>query len=94
MISRVKDSGVMKPKKRGNAPISKKDGRPIEIHHDNQNASGPFREMHASDHRYGRNYKKNHPNHAKKSEIDRKKFRKDKRKYWASEWDKGRWNKE
>ena len=51
MESRVPDSEVEIPNKRGNAPTSKKDGKPIEIHHDEQNPNGPFKEMHSSDHR-------------------------------------------
>ena len=43
---------------RGNAPVSNKDGKPIEIHHNDQKPLGPFDEMHPSDHRYGENYKK------------------------------------
>ncbi len=92
MKSRVENSEVIKPNKRGNAPISKKDNRPIEIHHDEQNPNGPFFEMHPSNHRYGQNYKKNHPNYNKKSKINRKEFKKATRKYWSKEWDNGRWD--
>jgi hypothetical protein len=93
MKTRVPDDEITPPIKRGNAPISKKDKRPIEIHHEGQDPNGPFHEMHASDHRYGDNYKKNHPNYNGQSRIDRKQFRKDVRKYWESEWDRGRFNK-
>ncbi|SHN02816.1 intein C-terminal splicing region [Anaerosporobacter mobilis DSM 15930] len=91
MESRVPDSEVEIPNKRGNAPTSKKDGKPIEIHHDEQNPNGPFKEMHPSDHRYGENYKKNHFNYNQKSKVDRTQFRKWKNEYWNSEWDNGRW---
>ena len=48
--------------------------------------------MHPSDHRYGENFKINHPIIGETSQIDRKQFRKDRRKYWRSEWDSGRWD--
>ena len=90
MQQRVSNSEITPPSVRGNAPISKKDGLPIEIHHLNQNADGPFVEMHATDHRYGENYKKNHSNYNGASTINRKQFRADKNEYWKHEWDKGR----
>jgi hypothetical protein len=90
MKTRVPNNEISPPKNRGNAPISNIDHRPIEIHHEGQNPDGPFHEMHPSDHRYGDNYKKNHPNFDGNSKIDRKQFRKDTRKYWEKEWDSGR----
>ncbi|WP_427392370.1 HNH/ENDO VII family nuclease [Geobacillus icigianus] len=93
MKTRIPNNEIFAPNKRGNAPISKKDNRPIEIHHEGQNPNGPFHEMHASDHRFGENYKMNHPCYNEKSGIDRKQFRKDVRKYWESEWDRGRFDK-
>ena len=90
MQKRVPNSEINSPTTRGNAPISKKDGRPIEIHHVNQQPNGPYKEMHPSDHRYGQNYKFNHPNYKGKSTIDRTQFRKDTRSYWEHEWDSGR----
>lgn len=92
MQNRVPNNEVTPPNKRGNAPISNKDGKPIEIHHNNQEPLGPFDEMHPSDHRYGENYKNNHPNYNGKSKIDRTQFREWKREYWEQEWDNGRWN--
>ena len=92
MQNRVPNNEVSLPNKRGNAPISNKDGREIEIHHDKQQPLGPFEEMHPSDHRYGENYKKNHPNYKKKSKVDRTQFNKWKKEYWENEWDNGRWN--
>jgi hypothetical protein len=47
---------------KGNAPISIKDGKPVEIHHVGQCPNGPFEVMHPSDHRYGENFSKNHTN--------------------------------
>lgn len=91
MKNRVSNKEVTPPKTRGNAPVSKKDNRPIEIHHEGQNPKGPFSEKHASDHRYGDNYKKNHPDYDKTSKIDRKQFKKDKKEYWENEWDGNRW---
>ena len=64
----------------------------IEIHHDEQNPNGPFKEMTRTDHRLGVNYKKNHPNHTQKSKIDRTQWKYQQRKYWENEWDSGRWN--
>ena len=46
--------------------------------------------MHPSEHRYGQNYKANHPNYNGNSTIDRTQFRNDKRSYWEHEWDSGR----
>ena len=91
MESRVPNSEVRAPSTRGNAPISIKDNRPIEIHHDGQNPMGPFEEMHPSDHRYGSNYVTNHPNYDQPSLIDRAQFRSWVREYWENEWDNGRW---
>ena len=47
-----------KPAKRGNAFVFKDDGTPVEIHHENQGANGPYKEMHRNDHRGKGNYKK------------------------------------
>ena len=76
---------------RGNSPISIKDNRPIEIHHNNQNPNGPFREMHPSDHRYGSNYRANHPYYNQPSQIDRTQWKNWVNEYWGNEWDRGRW---
>lgn len=92
MKNKVPNNEVTAPSKKGNAPISNKDGEPIEIHHNEQEPLGPFNEMHPSDHRYGDNYKKNHPNYNKRSKIDRIQFGKWKREYWEKEWENGRWN--
>ena len=58
MKERISNDEIEPPKERGNAPISKKDGNPIEIHHDEQSPNGPFYEKARSDHRLGENYKK------------------------------------
>ena len=92
MQNRVPNNEITPPNNRGNAPLSNKDGKPIEIHHSDQEPLGPFKEMHPSDHRYGANYKNNHPNYNSKSKIDRTQFRKWKQEYWENEWDNGRWN--
>ena len=91
MEKKVPNDEVFAPSKRGNAPISKKDGREIEIHHNAQDPQGPFREMHPSEHRYGENYKKNHEHYTRKSKIDRTQFRKWRKEYWENEWDGERW---
>ena len=92
MKSKVPNDEIDPPSERGRAPKSKKDGYSIEIHHDEQNPQGPFREMTRTDHRLGSNYKKNHPNLTRKSKIDRTQWKYQQRKYWENEWDSGRWN--
>ncbi|WP_433958713.1 HNH/ENDO VII family nuclease [Cytobacillus horneckiae] len=72
MQTRLPNSEINQPVKRGNAPTSKKDGKPIEIHHNEQSPDGPFHEMHRTDHRLGENYKLNHPNLGSPSKINRK----------------------
>ena len=74
------------PSKPGRAPTFKKDGTPVEIHHEGQNPNGPFREMHTSDHRGEGNFKKNHPKLGEPSKIDRNEFHKAKKKYWKKEY--------
>ena len=90
--SKVANDEIDPPTERGRAPKSKKDGYSIEIHHDEQNPNGPFKEMTRTDHRLGVNYKKNHPNHTQKSKIDRTQWKYQQRKYWENEWNSGRWN--
>ena len=88
------NDNLIPPSKRGNAPISIEDGKPIEIHHEGQNPNGPFSEKTFSNHRGKGNYKENHPNYNKPSKIDRNEFQKQKKAYWKREWDLGRWNNE
>lgn len=88
---RISNDELNPPTKRGNAPTSKKDGKPIEIHHDNQNPNGPFYEKTQTDHRLGGNYKKNHPHYNEGSKINRAQWRQQKKNYWKNEWDSGRW---
>ena len=92
MQERVPNDKVDPPEKRGCAPTSKEDGKPIEIHHNEQNPNGPFREMTQTDHRGPGNYKANHPNLGQPSKIDRAAWRRQVREYWNQEWDKGKWN--
>ena len=74
------------PTKWGNAPTFKKDGKPVEIHHEQQSPYGPFKEMHPNEHR-GKGYdKNNHPNKNSSSKIDRNEFNKAKREYWKNEY--------
>lgn len=72
------------PEKSGKAPKFKKDGSSVEIHHENQNPNGPFKEMHRDDHRGPGNHSKNHPE--KESKIDRKDFDKQRKEYWRNEY--------
>ena len=92
MKNKVPDDQISAPSKRGNAPTSKQDGKPIEIHHEGQNPEGPFHEMSRTDHRGGNNYKNNHPNYDKPTQVNRNEFNKMKSDYWKSEWDSGRWS--
>lgn len=71
----------------GNAPTFKSDGTSVEIHHVGQDAKGPFKEMHKSDHRLGENYKKNHPAGQKPlTKEERKQFNKARSEYWKNEY--------
>lgn len=54
--NKVPRDSLNPPSKAGNAPTFKKDGKPVEIHHEGQNADGPFKEMHPNDHRGKGNY--------------------------------------
>jgi hypothetical protein len=82
---------VIPPKKRGEPPCSKKDNKPVELHHRNQDPKGSIDEMHPSDHRYSPNYKDNHSDNGP-SDIDRNTFSTWKKGYWKRQWDSGRWN--
>lgn len=84
--SKIDRSILDPPTKPGNAPTFKKDNTPVEIHHEGQNPSGPFKEMHRKDHRGAGNDKVNHPNKNSPSSIDRKEFNKAKREYWRNEY--------
>ena len=75
------------PSKPGLAPTFKSDGTPVEIHHINQNPKGPFKEMSRQEHRGKGNYKKNHSNHNKESQIDRSEFNRAKKEYWKNEYE-------
>ncbi len=90
---RVPDSQIQEaPTKRGNAPIGN-DGKPIELHHRDQNPNGPIDEMTRTNHRGGDNYKKNHSNTGQnKSSINRSDFKKQREEHWKKEWDNGRFN--
>jgi hypothetical protein len=92
-IVKMPNSQMYPPTKRGNAPISTVDGKPIEIHHEGQNPEGPFREMTQTDHRGAGNDAVNHPNKGKPSLIERIQWRNDVRRYWKQEWDSNRWPK-
>ncbi|WP_312901535.1 DUF6443 domain-containing protein [Chryseobacterium taichungense] len=75
------------PTKPGNAPTFKKDGKAVEIHHEGQNAKGPFKEMHPEDHRGKGNYRKNHPKGQKPlTKQERIEFNNSRQKYWKKEY--------
>jgi hypothetical protein len=89
-ITRLPNDQMDPPGARGNAPISKKDGHEIEIHHMGQKRLGPFQEIHRIDHR-GKGIFGILHDLTKQSEIDRDEFRRWKQEYWEDEWDSGRW---
>lgn len=91
MQRRVDDDLLEPPRERGQAPIEKATGRPIEIHHVNQDPNGPFEEMTAAEHRGPGNYAQNHPFRGQPSQIDRELFNQQRTAYWAAEWNRGRW---
>ena len=74
------------PVKEGNAPTFKNNGMPVEIHNEGQNPQGPFKEMSRQEHRGKGNFKKNHSNLNKPSNIDRNEFKKAKQEYWKKEY--------
>jgi len=79
---------IIPPAKRGNAPISVKDNRPVELHHNGQMPDSPLVAMHPSEHRFGENFKKNHTNTGQSpSQIDRPGFITDKKGIWGQWWD-------
>ncbi|WP_316931942.1 HNH/ENDO VII family nuclease, partial [Chryseobacterium vrystaatense] len=79
------------PTKPGNAPTFKKDGKPVEIHHEGQKAEGPFKEMHPVDHRGKGNYSKNHPKGQKPlTKKERVEFNNARQKYWKKEYPNGK----
>ncbi|PWJ53083.1 RHS repeat-associated protein [Dyadobacter jejuensis] len=75
------------PGKPGNSPTFKSDGKPVEIHHEGQSRTGPFVEMHPSDHRMGDNYRNNHPSgQTPLTKEERKEFNSARRQYWINEF--------
>jgi hypothetical protein len=88
---KIPDDELIPPDKRGNAPIDKETGKPIEIHHKDQNPAGPFKEMRWEEHRGRGQHKKNHPK--RPSEIDRNREGKRRKDYWGKYWDEGRFDK-
>jgi len=92
IIAQVPNHQMIKPPRRGLAPISKIDNKQIEIHHLDQNPTGPFLEMHFTYHR-GKGYDKiNHPNKGQPSRINRNEWNRQKTDYWEKQWDSGRWD--
>jgi RHS repeat-associated protein len=68
--------------KQGKAPIGN-DGKPVELHHEGQQANGDVTEMTQTDHRGGENFKKNHSNTGQEpSQIDRNASSKARREHW------------
>jgi RHS repeat-associated protein len=66
----------------GKAPIGN-DGKPIELHHEGQQANGELKEMTRTEHRSGENFQKNHQNTGRESsQIDRNKFKQQRQQYW------------
>lgn len=70
--------------KKGNAPRDP-EGRPIELHHDGQQADSQLVPLTRDEHRGGENFKKNHPNTGQEpSKIDRKEFDRQRREFWKN----------
>ncbi|WMW76928.1 DUF6443 domain-containing protein [Flavobacterium sp. 20NA77.7] len=85
--NKVDRDSLNPPATPGRAPTFKKDGMPVEIHHEGQNANGPFREMHPEDHRGKGNYRKNHPAGQKPlTKEERAKFNRQRERYWKKEY--------
>ncbi|MBK9121284.1 MAG: hypothetical protein IPM18_17005 [Phycisphaerales bacterium] len=83
-VQRVPRSSIAKaPSLRGNAPIGI-DGKPIEIHHVNQNPQGPYMEVLSSEHR---RLKTRRPG---LTTEERRLFELAKIRYWERQWDLGR----
>src|SRR5579872_5982982 len=82
MQRRVDDSLLDPPSERGLAPTEKATGKPIEIHHVNQDPMGPFEEMTPYEHRGPGNYGANHPFRGRPSLIDRELFAQQREDYW------------
>lgn len=68
----------------GKAPKGQ-DGKPVELHHEGQSATGELKEMTQTEHRGGANFAKNHPNTGQEpSTIDRSKFKQQRQQYWKN----------
>ncbi|WP_419813121.1 HNH/ENDO VII family nuclease [Bacterioplanoides sp.] len=67
--------GVLLSTERGQPPVGV-DGKKIELHHRNQNPDGPLDELTNTTH-------KNVDHPKKVSEIDRNKFKGERRRYWV-----------
>ena len=68
--------------KQGKAPLDS-DGRPVELHHQNQRPEGPVQEMTREQHRGRGNYNQNHPQgNRQPSRIDRNEAARQRREYW------------
>ena len=77
------------PNKRGKAPKCK-NGKPLEIHHNNQKNRGPKKIMTREEHRGKGNHAKNH-DLSKPSEVDHTEFNRERKKFWEGEWDTNGW---
>jgi hypothetical protein len=91
MQRRVDDDLLNAPSKRGNAPTEAETGRAIEIHHLNQDPNGPFEEMTFGEHRGPATNLENHPIRDNSPVNHDTTWRREVRRYWAAEWDRGRW---
>ena len=87
-VKHLPDDELIAPPNRGKAPISKVDGKPIELHHDGQTPDSTLKAMTQTDHRLGENFRNNHPNTGQApSEIDRPEFAKIRKDVWNQWWD-------
>lgn len=88
---KIPSEGLNPPKKRGDAPTSKKTGEKVEIHHVGQTKGGPYKEMFEKEHRGPGKYKEHHD--PKKPSEREKNWSNLVKKYWKEQWDSGRFNK-
>jgi hypothetical protein len=81
------------PPARGRAPIGS-DGKPVELHHPDQEDTNEREELTRTDHRGPGNFSENHENTGQEpSKIDRNKTRREHTQHWRDEWDRGRFKK-
>jgi len=80
------------PEERGKAPIGD-DGHPVEGHHEGQVHGGTWIEITRTDHRLGKNFKKNHENTGQeRSKIDPRRRKREAYGFWSRDYEDGRFH--